>query len=106
MIKAKTIGKKPTDLANIGKLWLNLNEATAMRWLNKSLDLIDKNENLPRNQVARMWDVLDQLKRCHRKKGGEVAEKESKLRGNCKGLFNGCVSNFLQWSGTCIYIPH
>ena len=35
------------------------------------------NENLPADQVARMWGVLDQLKRTHqkKKKKGEVAEK-------------------------------
>ena len=35
------------------------------------------NENLPEDQVARMWDVIDQLKRTRRKakKSGEVAEK-------------------------------
>ena len=35
------------------------------------------NENLPADQVARMWGVLDQLKRTRRKekKSGEVTEK-------------------------------
>ena len=35
------------------------------------------NENLPANQVARMWDVLDQLERAReKKKDGEVADKK------------------------------
>ena len=39
------------------------------------------NENLPANQVARMWDVLDQLERTRRKKkDGEVADEKSKLQ--------------------------
>jgi hypothetical protein len=35
------------------------------------------NENLPADQVARMWGILDQLERTRRKekKSGEVAEK-------------------------------
>ena len=35
------------------------------------------NENLPADQAARMWDVLDQLERARRKekKSGEVVEK-------------------------------
>ena len=35
------------------------------------------NENLPADQVARMWGVLDQQERTHRKekKSGEAAEK-------------------------------
>ena len=35
------------------------------------------NENLPADQVARMWGVLDQLERARRKekKSDEVAEK-------------------------------
>ena len=33
------------------------------------------NENLLANQVARMWDVLDQLERA-RKKNGEAADKK------------------------------
>jgi len=35
------------------------------------------NKNLPADQVARMWGVLDQLERTRRKekKSGEVAEK-------------------------------
>ena len=35
------------------------------------------NENLPADQVARMWGIIDQLERTRRKekKKGEVAEK-------------------------------
>ena len=35
------------------------------------------NKDLPADQVAQMWDVLDQLERARRKekKSGEVAEK-------------------------------
>ena len=39
------------------------------------------NEDLPANQVARMWGVLDQLERTHEnKKDGEVADEKV----NCK----------------------
>ena len=36
------------------------------------------NENLPADQVTRIWGILDQLERTHRKekKSDEVAEKE------------------------------
>jgi hypothetical protein len=35
------------------------------------------NEDLPADQVARMWDILDQLERARQKekKSGEVAKK-------------------------------
>jgi hypothetical protein len=39
------------------------------------------NENLPANQVARMWGILDQLERAHRKKKDDkAADKKSKLQ--------------------------
>ena len=39
------------------------------------------NENLPENQVARMWGVLDQLERTReKKKDGEVTDEKV----NCK----------------------
>ena len=35
------------------------------------------NENLPANQIARMWDILDRLERAReKKKDGEVADKK------------------------------
>ena len=39
------------------------------------------NENLPANQVAWMWDILDQLERTRRKKkDGEAADEKVKLQ--------------------------
>ena len=39
------------------------------------------NEDLPANQFARMWDVLDQLEKTHEKeKDGDAADEEV----NCK----------------------
>ena len=53
-----------------------MNEVTAMR--PKAIARIySVNENLPADQVARMWRILDQIERTRRKekKSGEVAEK-------------------------------
>jgi len=57
------------------KLWIDLNEATTMRPEAKAR-IYSVNENLPADQVARMWGVLDQLERTRRKekKSGEVTE--------------------------------
>ena len=39
------------------------------------------NENLPANQVTRMWGVLDQLERTREKeKDGKAADEKSKLQ--------------------------
>ena len=64
------------SLDKLDNFWIDLNEATAMRPEAKA-QIYSVNENLPANQVARMWCVLDQLERTRRKekKSGEVAEK-------------------------------
>ena len=55
--------------------WLDLNEATAMRPEAKA-QIYSVNKNVPADQVARMWCILDQLERTRRKekKSGEVTE--------------------------------
>jgi hypothetical protein len=58
-----------------------------MRQLTKA-QIYSVNENLPANQVAQMWDVLDRLERTRKKENSEVADYESKLKKNCKGLFD------------------
>ena len=64
------------NLDKFDNFWIYLNEATAMR-LEAKAQIYSVNENLPADQVARMWCVLDQLERTHRKekKSGEVAER-------------------------------
>ena len=64
------------SLDKLDNFWIDLNEATAMRPEAKA-QIYSVNENLPADQVARMWCVLDQLERTRRKekKSGEVAEK-------------------------------
>ena len=64
------------SLDELDNFWIDLNEATAMRPEAKA-QIYSINENLPADQVARMWCVLDQLERTRRKekKSGEVAEK-------------------------------
>ena len=64
------------SLDKLDNFWIDLNEATAMR-LEAKAQIYSVNENLPADQVARMWCVLDQLERTHRKekKSGEVAER-------------------------------
>ena len=65
------------SLDNFGKFWIDLNKATVMRPEAKA-QIYSVNENLPLDQVARMWCVvLDQLERTRQKekKSGEVAEK-------------------------------
>jgi len=47
------------------------------------------NENLPADQVAWMWGVLDQLERTRRKKNGDVADEKL----NCKEKIG-----FVDWS--------
>ena len=64
-------------LDKLDNFWIDLNEATSMRPGAKA-QIYSVNENLPLDQVARMWCVvLDQLERTRRKekKSGEVAEK-------------------------------
>ena len=65
------------SLDKLGNFWIDLNEATAMRPEAKA-QIYSVNENLPANQVVRMWCGLDQLERTRRKekKSGEVAEKK------------------------------
>jgi len=55
------------SLDEFGKFWIDLNEAIAMRSEAKA-QIYSVNENLPANQVARMWGVLDRLERTRRKK--------------------------------------
>ena len=64
------------SLDKLDNFWIDLNEATAMR-PEAEAQIYSVNENLPADQVARMWCVLDQLERTRRKekKSGEVAEK-------------------------------
>ena len=64
------------SLDKLDNFWIDLNEATAMR-LEAKAQIYSVNENLPVDQISRMWCVLDQLERTRRKekKSGEVAEK-------------------------------
>ena len=64
------------SLDKLDNFWIDLNKAAAMRPEAKA-QICSVNENLPADQVARMWCVLDQLERTHRKekKSGEVAER-------------------------------
>ena len=64
------------NLDKLDNFWIDLNETTAMRPEAKA-QIYSVNENLPADQVARMWGVLDQLERTRQKekKSGEVAEK-------------------------------
>ena len=64
------------SLDKLDNFWIDLNEATAMRPKAKS-QIYSVNENLPVDQVTRIWGILNQLERTHRKekKSGEVAEK-------------------------------
>ena len=63
------------------------------------------NEELPANQVARMWGVLDQLERTRqKKKDGEVADRKVNCEKS-KVVFVGCVSIFTIARGF-IFIPH
>ena len=67
------------SLDKFGKFWIDLNEATVMR-LEAKAQIYSVDENLPANQVARMWGVLNQLERTRRKKDGEAANENV----NCK----------------------
>ena len=68
------------SLDKFDNFWIDLNEVTAMRPEAKA-QIYSVNENLPANQVARMWDILDQLeKTCGKKKDGEAADEKV----NCK----------------------
>ena len=64
------------SLDKLDNFWIDLNEATVMRSEAKA-QIYSVNENLPADQVAQMWCVLNQLERTRRKekKSGEVAEK-------------------------------
>ena len=55
------------SLDKLDNFWIDLNEATAMRPEAKA-QIYSVNENLPADQVARMWCVLDQLERTRRKR--------------------------------------
>ena len=56
-----------------------MNEATAMRPEAKA-QIYLVNENLPTDQVARMWGILDQLEELAEKENGEVIDEKV----NCK----------------------
>ena len=75
-LNEKTVMRRDQSLDKFDKFWIDLNEATAMR-LEAKAQIYSVNKNLPADQVAWMWCVLDQLKRTRRKekKSGEVAEK-------------------------------
>ena len=61
------------------------------------------NENLPANQVARMWGVLDQLERTREKeKDGEAANGKVNCEKSKVCLF-GCVSIFYNDRGLYLY---
>ena len=61
-------------------------------------------ENLPANQVARMFGVLDRLERTREKEKGEVADEKVNCKRS-KVVFVGCVSIFYNDRGF-IFIPH
>ena len=63
------------SLDKLDNFWIDLNEAKAMRSEAKA-QIYSVNENLPANQVARMWDVVDQLERARRKKNDAEAADE------------------------------
>ena len=48
------------SLNKLDNFWIDLNEATSMRSEAKA-QIYSVNENLPADQVAQMWGVLDQL---------------------------------------------
>ena len=63
------------------------------------------NEDLPANQIARMWGVLDQLEITREKeKDGEAADGKVNCKYS-KFVFVGCVSIFYNDRGL-IFIPH
>ena len=68
------------SLDKLDNFLIDLNEATAMR-LEAKAQIYSVDENLPVNQVVRMWCILDQLERTRRKEKG-VAKflRESKLQ--------------------------
>ena len=72
-VQTPEVSHEPRDqsLDKFDKFWIDLNEATAMRPEAKA-QIYSVNENLPANQVARMWGILDQLERAR--------EKEKKWR--------------------------
>ena len=61
-------------------------------------------ENLPANQVAQMFGVLDRLERTHEKEKGEVADEKVNCKRS-KVVFVGCVSIFYNDRGL-IFITH
>ena len=71
-VQTPEVSHAPRDqsLDKFDKFWIDLNEATAMR-LEAKAQISLVNENLPANQVARIWDVLDH---------GEAADEKV----NCK----------------------
>ena len=54
------------SLDKLDNFRIDLNEATAMRPEAKA-QIYSVNENLPADQVAQMWGVLDQLERTRKK---------------------------------------
>ena len=68
------------NLDKLDNFWIDLNEATAMRSEAKT-QIYSINKNLPADQVARMWCVLDQLERTRQKR----KEKwRSRRKVNCR----------------------
>ena len=103
-LNEKTVMRRDQSLDKFDKFWIGLNKATAMRPEAKA-HIYLVNENLPANQVARMWGVLDQLERTRKKeKDGEVADGKVNCKQS-KVLFGGCVSIFYNSRGL-IFIPH
>ena len=79
-LNEKTAMRRDQSLDKFDKFWIDLNEATAMRPEAKA-QIYSVNGNLPANQFARMWGILDQLERTRGKeKDGEVADEKV----NCK----------------------
>ena len=63
-VQTPEVSHAPRDqsLDKFDKFWIDLNKATAMRPEAKA-HIYSVNENLPADQLARMWGVLDQLER-------------------------------------------
>ena len=60
-----TPGRQSLD--KLDNFWIDLNEGTTMRSEAKA-QIYSVNENLPADQVARIWGVLDELERTRRKR--------------------------------------
>ena len=82
--------------------WIDLNEATAMRPEDKA-QIYSVNKNLPANQIAWIWGVLDQLERTGRKKNGEVAEEKVNCKEKVGFIDWSCDKPFIETRGTYLY---